>query len=256
MGAGQSFEQNLQSKSQKIQSYHNEVNALTQKITQLANFLKKAIKDRGYLDKDAICSRIIWTDYDELKSFFPVVSAGDRRYKPGITPRQLPETLNSSKIQICLDITTLYIKKTNLINYILEELPVCVQAENGIYNDLAQKLQRENVNQENWLEIYKKMEKFNQLIVQRYRQIYEQLWQIKESKTIAQIDSIANDTFKVVSGTNTACKNIENDLIRYSARSPANVPGLFQPPNKPLPTAPPSEFPGADGSQLDLSENN
>lgn len=237
MGAGASFEENLQNKNQKIQSYHNEVNALTQKITQRSDFLKRTIQQRGYLDKDAICSRIMWQNYDELSSFFPIVKVGDTRYKAGVVPTTLPDTLQESKIQTCLDITTLYIKKVNLINYILEELPKCVEAENAIYKDLSQKLKKEPINEARWLEIYQKMENFNKTIVNRYRLILDQLEEIRLAKSISKIDSVANTTFGIVSNTNRACKNMESDLIRYSSRSPVALR-----PSKPLPAPP------ADGS--------
>ena len=85
----------------------------------------------------------MWQNHDELRVFFPVVEVEGKRYKAGTTPQQVPDELKEGKFQICLDITTLCIKKVNLINYILEEIPKCVEAENAIYSDLSQSIKNE-----------------------------------------------------------------------------------------------------------------
>ena len=233
MGAGASFEQNLETKTQNIKSYHNEVGALTQKIVQKSEWLKNTIQARGYTDKDAVCSRVIWQNFDELSSFFPIVKVDNVRYKGGMEPQAIPDELRESKIQTCMDISTLYVKKINLINYILDELPKCVEAENAIYNDLFQKLKTESANNEKWLSIYEKMERFNKTIVNRYELIYNQLEDIRLARTIAKVDAVANTTFAIVSGTTSACKTMESDLIVYSSRNP----GVRSPRALPVPPA-------------------
>jgi hypothetical protein len=242
MGAGASFEQNLQNKTQKIKSYHDQVNILTEQISQKSEKIKATIVARGYTDKNAVCSRIIWQNYDELSSFFPVVKVDNVKYKAGMKPQSLPDELRESKLQTCLDITTLYAKKINLINYILSELPKCIEAENSIYNDLFRKLKTENANNEKWLSIYEKMEKFNKTIVNRYQLIYKQLDEIRFARTISQMDGVANTTFAIVSKTTTACKTMESDLIIYSNRNAAANPvgNALPVPSKPIP-APPLE---------------
>lgn len=213
-----------------IGRYHNQINVSSQKIVNKAAFISQTIKERGYNDKDMICSRIVWQNYDELLSFFPITTLNNIRYKAGVVP-QNTGPLNRVKLQTCLNISVLYQKKLNLINNILQELPNCLNMEQAIFQDLSTRLQSENANTEKWLTIYQKLESFNQDIKKRYDLIDRQLDSVREAKTIAQIDGVARTTNSILSETNTICKNYENDLITYSKKATSA-------PQKPLPSLP------------------
>lgn len=247
MGAGASFEENLQNKTDRINAYHKDVQDIINKIEQKSNWLKQTIQQRGYTDKNAICSRIMWQNYDELASFFPVVEVEGVRYKAGtVVKDNIPDALQESKLQTCLNITTLYKKKINLINYILEELPKCIGMENAIYRNLQKRLYSENANTDKWLNIYQKLENFNQQIKKRYTLIYNQLEDIRLAKTIAKIDGVVNTTLAILSDTNKSCKVYESDLIAYSAKDEAKPAVRF--------ANSPSDEARAQAQAIDLSK--
>ena len=91
--------------------------------------------------------------------------------------------------------------------------------ENAVFQGLSGRLQTEKADTEKWLNIYKKLESFNQDIKKRYDLIDKQLDSIREAKTIEQIDGVAKTTNSILNQTNTICKNYENDLIVYSKKA-------------------------------------
>lgn len=217
----------VMSAQNNINDLHGEIGVLYKQITERGKWIIKEINARGYSNKDAICSKILWTNYDELLSFFPIVTVDNIRYKAGV--RVTNPKLEQSKIATCMEIERLYIKKINLINNILQKLPACFQMENKIYVGLEQKLQAEklsspNANSERWLTIYQELESFNKDIKNRYSLISKQLENIRLAKSLTQIDGIARTTIGILNDSNAICENYQHRLSEFSSSLPVAAP--------------------------------
>ena len=240
MGSASSVEE----KNKKITTYHNDISIIQQNVVNKANYFLRVIRERGYNDKDAICGRIIWQNYDELLNVLPITNINNTRYKAGLPPsnqKDFPQ-LEKAKNVFCLNIATLYAKKINLLNNILTEMPKCSQMEAAVYSNLAGKLRSENADNEKWLTIHQKLENFNKDIKKRYELIFNQLEIIRTAQTIPEIDRVARTVNSVLTQSNNVCRNYEHDLIMYSSKSAQASPR----PNKPLPVVPTSEVPTSE----------
>jgi hypothetical protein len=210
-----------------INNLHGDIGVLYKQINDRARWIINEINSRGYANKDAICSKILWTNYDELLTFFPVVTLNNVRYKAGVGITN--PALEQNKISTCMEIERLYVKKINLINNIIQKLPRCFQMENKVYIGLEQRLNAEKLaspqaNTERWLAIYQELESFNKDIKNRYTLISKQLENIRLAKTSAQIDGVARTTIGILNDTNGICETYENRLLEVSSALPKTKP--------------------------------
>ena len=213
-----SFEENLQNKSSTIQSQHLNLDQEILRINAEADRIIALILERGYNDRDKICQKIGYQKIDELSGLFQIQTLNDIRYKLGIIPENTPE-LETNKTKVCLDIVNFYVKKINLITNIQKELPNCRNMEKEIYDDLTNKLNSNSLNNDEWLEVYNKLEKFNKDIKKRYDLIERELERVRKARTMSELDAIAYTTNTILNDTNTICKRHENNLFQYSNKA-------------------------------------
>jgi len=246
-----SFEDQLRKRTSTINSLHNDIDASMTRIENEANRLIGLITQRNYTDRVQLCQQLGWQKVDELSGLLPIETLQGIRYRLGIIPENT-EQLNQTKQSICKDIINFYLKKVNLISNIQAELPKCREMENAIYNGLTRRLQSEDVDNEEWLRIYNKLEKFNKDIRKRYGLFERELVRIRKARTIRELDAIEVTTNSIVAKTNNICKNYEYDLIRFSRKSEKvrsdqplkpvpkepTMTTVVRKPVKPLPTKP------------------
>jgi len=91
--------------------------------------------------------------------------------------------------------------------------------EKEIYDNLTMKLNSKNISDEEWLQIYKKIEKFNYDIKKRYTLIERELERVRQAKTVRELDDIAYTTNTILNDTNTICKRHETELFSYSNKA-------------------------------------
>ena len=218
-----SFEENLQSKSSNIQTQHSDIDLVITRINTEADRLIALILERGYNDRDQICKKIGYQKIDELSGLFNTQTLNGVRYKLGIIPENTPD-LEANKTKVCLDIVNFYVKKINLITNIQKELPNCRNMENEIYNNLANKLNSKSLNDDDWLQVYNKIENFNKDTQKRYNLIERELERVRAAKTMRELDAIAYTTNTILNDTNTICKRHENGLFQFSDKAEKMMP--------------------------------
>lgn len=222
MGNSGSFEENLKKKTLSINEQHVQVDDAISRINLEANRIISLILDRNYTDREAICKKIGYQKVDELSKFFPIETLEGVRYQMGIIPDSNDPNmaaLQSNKQSVCLSIVNFYLKKINLITNIQNELPNCKNMERAVYDNLSAKLQAQGINNEEWLAVYNKMEKFNKEIISRQQLIERELERIRKATTMRELDGIANTVNGILSKTNSICRNYENDLVLFSDKS-------------------------------------
>ena len=218
-----SFEENLQSKSSNIQTQHSDIDLVITRINTEADRLIALILERGYNDRDQICKKIGYQKIDELSGLFHTQTLNGVRYKLGIIPENTPD-LEANKTKVCLDIVNFYVKKINLITNIQKELPNCRNMENEIYNNLANKLNSKSLNDDDWLQVYNKIENFNKDTQKRYSLIERELERVRAAKTMRELDAISYTTNTILNDTNTICKRHENGLFQFSDKAEKMMP--------------------------------
>jgi len=218
MGNSGSFESNLQSKTSNINTQHSDIDQTILRINAEANRLIELILQRKYNDREGICKRIGYQKVDELSGLFKIQTLNGIRYRLGIIPENTPE-LEANKQKVCLDIVNFYVKKINLITNIQKELPNCREMERNIYDNLAAKLNSRQLNNEQWLNVYNKLEKFNEEISSRYSLFERELERVRKATTMNELNAIAVTTHSILTKTNNICKNYEHDLIEFSNKS-------------------------------------
>lgn len=247
MGNSLTFEENVRQKASNIDELHTDIDLLMKRINDEANRIIKLIETRDYTDRDELCKQIGYQKVDELANFFPVVTLNNVRYRLGVVPSNAEsnEFLQNNKRKICLDIVNFYLKKVNLITNIQRALPGCREMEQRIYDGLSKKLEQGGLNNEEWLNVYKKMENFNEEIKTRYELFEREIERIRQAKSVRELDGIATTVNGILSKTDAICRNYENDLILFSSnvRSPSsrknNSSGPSKPIRKPEATKPP-----------------
>ena len=218
-----SFEENLQNKSSNIQTQHSDIDLVITRINTEADRLIALILERGYNDRDQICKKIGYQKIDELSGLFHTQTLNGVRYKLGIIPENTPD-LEANKTKVCLDIVNFYVKKINLITNIQKELPNCRNMENEIYNNLTNKLNSKSLNDDDWLQVYNKIENFNKDTQKRYKLIERELERVRAAKTMRELDAIAYTTNTILNDTNTICKRHENGLFQFSDKAEKMMP--------------------------------
>lgn len=233
-----SFEDELRKKSTKINEYHNDIDKIMVELENESNRLLSLISQRGYDDQVNICQQLGWQKADQLANLLPIQTINGIRYRLGIVPENTEE-LNKTKRDLCADIVNFYLKKMNLISNIQNELPRCREMENAIYQGLTARLQSADITNEEWLNIYNKLENFNKDIKKRYELIARELERIRKAKSVRELDAIAATTNGILARTNSICQNYENQLIPYSRKREVLVGDTSQSqPFKPLPKQP------------------
>ena len=238
MGNSGSFEEQLKNKTSSINNLHGDVDAVMTRIENEANRLIGLIQERNYTDKVKLCQQLGWQKVDELSSLLSVQSIEGIRYRLGMIPINTEE-LQANKRQACTDIVNFYLKKINLISNIQRELPKCRDMENAIYQGLTRRLQEGELNNEQWMNVYNKLERFNTDIKKRYDLIERELERVRKAKTVRELDGIAVTLNGILARTNSICSNYENDLLAYSRRKEVLMGQVSpQQPFKPLPKEP------------------
>lgn len=196
----------------KLNTQNMNLDEAFQRINAEANRLISLILERKYTDRDTVCSKLGYQKVDDLSTSYQVQTLEGIRHRLGISSEYNP-TLEANKNQICLDIVNFYLKKINLITNIQRELPKCQEMENKIYNDLKQKLNSNNLSDEEWYRIYNKLENFNKDISTRYNLIESELEKVRKVSTMRELDSVTFEINTILDRTNSICNKYNNDLI-------------------------------------------
>lgn len=212
-----SFETQLRNQSLNINNLHNDIDATMTRIENEANRITDIIQQRNYTDQSGLCQQLGWQKVDELSSLLPIQTVQGIRYRLGVVA-PYSEELNLTKREMCRDIVNFYLKKINLISNIQRELPKCREMENAIYQGLTRRLQSEQLDNEEWIQVYTKLENFNRDIKSRYGLFERELERIRQARTVTELDNISVTTNSILSRTNAICSNYENDLLPYSRR--------------------------------------
>lgn len=233
MGQAQTTEQKVNTAKSNIENLHIEVQKLEQVINQEVDKLEKDIANANYTDLNKLCDQIGYQYVDRLSSHFPItILEGYGKIKLGLQPQPVTENMENYKQSVCKNIVAFYKKKLFLLEQIRKETPKCQTMERSVFNNLSEKLRSEGIDTEQWLEVYKKMQKFNKDIKYQYSKISNSVQKIRNSQTWAQLNSTSKDTIELVNDTNSICTRYQADLNRFRQLSP---------PTKPLPEIP-SEF--------------
>ena len=216
MGNTSSFETQLADVNRTINIEHYDIDQLMEKINNEANRLIALIMERNYTDRQKVCEQLGWQKVDELSSFFEVQTLNGIRYRLGIVPQDSPQ-LESSKRRVCVEIVNFYLKKINLITSIQRELPKCKQMESDIYNGLSTKLKAANLNDQEWLAVYNKVERYNSEIKDRYKLFERELERIRKAKNMQELDNIAATVNGILANTDKICMNYQHELAQYAS---------------------------------------
>lgn len=230
MGQAQTTEQKVNTAKSNIENLHIEVQKLEQVINQEVDKLEKDIANANYTDLNKLCDQIGYQYVDRLSSHFPItILEGYGKIKLGLQPQPVTENMENYKQSVCKNIVAFYKKKLFLLEQIRKETPKCQTMERSVFNNLSEKLRSEGIDTEQWLEVYKKMQKFNKDIKYQYSKISNSVQKIRNSQTWAQLNSTSKDTIELVNDTNSICTRYQADLNRFRQLSP---------PTKPLPEIP------------------
>ena len=219
MGTSQSVPQQIKSAEDNINSLHNDIDKIQQEIIEEGNRLVEIMTNRDYLDYKELCDQISYHKVDELKDHFPIQTLNNIRYKLGLVPKPETDEMVENKETICKSIVDFYVRKVHLIKSIQNELPQCRTMENKIYNELSDKLKREGIKTEEWVNVYKKVEKFNKDIKSRNTQIKNSLEQIRKAQTQPELTRASKNVTNLLQNTTGMCKTYETDLLRFSEES-------------------------------------
>jgi len=238
MGQAQTTEQKVNTAKSTIENLHIEVQKLEQVINQEVNRLEKDIANANYTDLNKLCDQIGYQYVDRLSAHFPVSTLeGYGRIKLGLEPQPVTESMEKYKQSVCKNIVAFYQKKLFLLEQIRKETPKCQVQEASVYNNLSEKLRSEGIDTEQWLDVYKKMQKFNKDIKYQYSVIANSVQKIRDAQTWAQLNTASKDTIELLNNTNSICTRYQADLNRFSQSVPVLAPEP-SPPRKPLPTPP------------------
>jgi hypothetical protein len=231
---------NVSSYDKNIQGMHNDVDSLFNRINEEANRIINLILENKYNDRDTVCSKLGYQKVDELSNSFNVTTLegishrlgtisstddyGKQKKHPSIENSNLKHSsLETHKKQVCLDIVNFYINKINLITSIQRELPKCKDMEEKVYNNLKSELDSKNINEEEWLNIYNRLEKFNKDIKTRYQLIEVELDKIRSAKKMRDLDIISNNVNNILKKTNSICQSQASSFPSYSSPSSSRV---------------------------------
>ena len=228
MGTTQSSQQQIQSAKNNIEQLHRDVDVLQQNINKEVSNLEKRINDSGYTNLDEICNKIEYHYVDLLYGHFPIKTLqGYGRIKLGLIPT-MTNDMKADKLNVCKSIVAFYKKKLYLLGQISRDLPACRQKEKEIYNDLSGKLQREGINTDRWVTVYKKIQQFNKDIQYQYTQISGTIEKIRAAQTWQQLDAQGQAIVNLLTQTNGICSRYQVDLHRF-INTPQDVPVIQQP---------------------------
>lgn len=240
MGQAQTTEQKVNTAKSTIENLHIEVQKLEQVINQEVNRLEKDIANANYTDLNKLCDQIGYQYVDRLSAHFPITTLeGYGRIKLGLEPQPVTESMEKYKQSVCKNIVAFYQKKLFLLEQIRKETPKCQVQEASVFNNLSEKLRNEGIDTEQWLDVYKKMQKFNKDIKYQYSVIGNSVQKIRDAQTWAQLNTASKDTIELLNNTNSICTRYQADLNRFSQPASAPIPAAEpSPPRKPLPTPP------------------
>ena len=223
MGTTQSSQQQIQSAKNNIEQLHRDVDLLQQNINREVGNLEKRIADSGYTNLEEICNKIEYHYVDLLNGHFPIKTLqGYGRIKLGLIP-PMTNDMKTDKLNVCKSIVAFYKKKLFLLGQISRDLPACRQKEKEIYTDLSNKLQREGINTDRWVAVYKKIQQFNKDIQYQYTQISGTIEKIREAQTWPQLDAQGQAVVNLLTQTNGICSRYQVDLHRF-INTPQDAP--------------------------------
>jgi hypothetical protein len=217
--------ENIEQKGNDIINLNKNIDNVNQKIISMSQKTIEEIKRRHYNDETEICKRIVWSNIDELASFFPVskipvnTSFGqvDMRFKAGLTPPDnLKNTLDSklNKNNKCKEISRLYNHKIDVLNQVINKVKEkCPSMNDTKYKNLEDKVkqyyktgQTNDIDNKRWLTTYQNLESINKKTINNYNYVLKQLDNIRESKTEKDVDKYFSNINKTIGDNVKLCE--------------------------------------------------
>lgn len=127
------------------------------------------------------------------------------------------------KTSVCKSIVSFYQKKLFLLEQIRKEIPNCKAKEAQVFNDLSGKLQKEGIQTQQWINVYKKVQQFNKDIKYQYSQINNSIAKIRAAQSWPELNAESNAVLGLLNRTNGVCNRYFSDLYRFSQETPKNI---------------------------------
>src|SRR5690606_19527191 len=99
---------------------------------------------------------------------------------------------------------------------IQKALPICKNVEEETLNNLRNKLNDNDLNTQQWLEIYQKMLDFNTEIQKRYSIFSHLIEKIQNAKTLQELDMLTSEANTVISRANNVCQRVSTEISNLS----------------------------------------
>ena len=267
MGSNQSVSQKIASAKSNIGELHKQVDQLEEQINKEIVRMESQIDAANYTNLNEICDQIGYHYVDLLSSHFPVKTLENYgRVKLGLVPKPESSEMENYKQTVCKSIVEFYKKKLFILAYVKKELPKCKEQETEIYSNLSDKLQRQGINTDKWIDVYKKIQQFNKNIKYQYSQINNSLGKIRNARSWNVLNTETKRVINLVNQTNSVCMRNKSDLLRFNQTMDNETVGDKtikvntagpnpKRPTKPLPKTP-DEIDNVDNNNNEQSENN
>jgi len=260
MGASATKE-NIDKKGFNIMFLNKNISDLNQRLVTRCKNTIAEIERRKYNDEDLICQRIVWSNLDELASFFPIIKVSektslgqvDMRYKPGLKPESNLENSLNAKLNRnakCKEIARLYKHKIDILNQVINKLnEKCSSMVSEKYEDLENKIKEiyktgkpNETDNKKWFTTYQNLENINKKTINNYNVILKLLDNIREAKTVESIDSYFSSINKILAENTRLCeehkKYFESSFSK--SKSTSIFPSTYSPSPAYSPTADPT----------------
>lgn len=217
MGQAQTAQQKVNTAQSTIENLHVDVKRLEQIINQEVAKLERDISNANYTNLEELCDQIGYQYVDRLSAHFPITTLeGYGRIKLGLEPKPTTEGMENYKQSVCKNIVAFYKKKLFLLEQIKKETPKCQVQEKTVFDNLSEKLRKEGIDTEQWMDVYKKVQQFNKDIKYQYSKIGNSVQKIRDAQNWAQLNSASKDTIELLNNTNTICTRYQSDLNRFA----------------------------------------
>jgi hypothetical protein len=238
MGAAASQE-SIRKKEGEIIAYHQEIDTASNSLKEKANIVKQEIIKREYNDENLICQRIVWTNIDELASFFPVETVQrpnfNAKYRLGVLPSQnIEKLLNNKKLQTCKNIASLYKAKINLLDKLINTKN-CQSMAKLEWAELRGKLSKIDPNSSNlekWSEIYNELQAFNKTIITDYKRLENHLTSIRKATSLDTLTDINKRIQNIFAEMETTCQKHASYFKSVNSSSSGSTSGSSSLPSR------------------------
>lgn len=256
--------ENIDQKGNDIINLNKNIDSLNQKIISISQKTIEEIKRRKYNDETEICKRIVWSNVDELASFFPITkipvntSFGqvDMRFQARLAPPDNFKTTLDSKLNKgvkCKEISRLYNHKISVLNQLINKIKEkCSSMNDTKYKNLEDKVKQyyktggtNETDNKRWLSTYQNLETINKKTINNYNYILKQMGNIRDSKTEKDVDNYFSNINKTIGDNVKLCEEHKKYFEVFPTKAlpeePVTKALLEEPlktPTKPLPEEP------------------